>query len=180
MRISRTKSSTKVAEPTTSRRNQRLGRAGGVALRVALGAMLACGTIFSLALAADQFGAATVKGFQSPLEFFDPPNELKMKSYLEGAEARPGANGTILIRDARLKTFHENGSNDMTVTAPECIFDSRQHTVNSAGHFKYEGADDKLTMEGVGFYWSQTNSYLIISNQQRTKVSGPLTNSFSP
>ena len=153
------------------------GRARGIAFGIAL----ACGMVLSLALAADQkFGNATVKGFQAPLEYFDPPHELQMKSFLEGAEAQPGANGTILIRDARLKTFHENGSNDMTVLAPQCIFDSRQHTVNSAGQFKYQGEDDKLMMEGVGFYWSQTNSFLIISNQQRTSISSQMTNSFSP
>jgi hypothetical protein len=41
-------------------------------------------------------------------------------------------------------------------------------------------SDDKLLLEGVGFFWQQTNSVLDISNQVHTTVRGSLTNSFTP
>lgn len=103
-----------------------------------------------------------------------------MKSFLEGAEAEPQSDGLILIRDARLQTFHEDGSREMTVTTPHCLFDSRLQTVSSAGPLQVQSSDDKLLLEGEGFFWQPTNSDLIISNRVRTTVRGPLTNSFTP
>jgi hypothetical protein len=137
--------------------------------------------VFCMAVAADQKPVgSTVKGFQAPLEYFDPPHELQMKSYLEGSEAEPAADGMILIRDAKLQTFTETGAHEMTVKAPQCIFDSRQHTVSSAGPLQVQTYDNKLLLQGVGFFWQETNSDLIISNQVRTTITGPLTNSFTP
>jgi hypothetical protein len=149
--------------------------AGKVALLAAI-----C-LLVGLAVAAGQKPAAsTVRGFQAPLEYFEAPHELQVKSFLEGTEAEPGADGVILIRNAKLQTFREDGGKEMTVKAPECIFDSRQHTVSSAGPLRVQTSDDKLLLEGVGFFWQQTNSDLIISNQVRTTVRGSLTNTFIP
>lgn len=135
--------------------------------------------VFWLVAAADKTPpASTVKGFQAPLEYFDPPHELQMKSYLEGSEAEPGADGVILIRNAKLQTFHEDGAKEMTVKAPQCVFDSRQHTVSSAGPLQMQTSN--VLVEGVGFFWQQTNSDLMISNQQSTTVSGQMTNTFTP
>jgi hypothetical protein len=148
--------------------------AGGVMLLAAF-CFLLC-----LAAGADEKPAGnTIKGFQAPLEYFDPPHELQMKSYLEGSEAQPITNGLILIRKAKLKTFHEDGTVEMTVMAPECVFDSRQQTVNSAGPLQVQTSDNKLLLEGTGFFWWQTNSDLMISNQVRTTITGTLTNTFS-
>ena len=122
----------------------------------------------------------TIKNFRAPLEYFDPPHELQMKSFLEGAEAEPQSDGLILIRDAKLQTFHENGSNEMTVVTPLCTFDSKSQTVSSAGPLQVQSSDEKLLLEGQGFFWQATNSDLIISNRVHTTVRGPLTNSFTP
>jgi len=123
---------------------------------------------------------STVRGFRAPLEYFDPPNELQVKSFLEGAEAEPGPNGVVSIRDAKLFTYNEDGSKEMVVTAPQCTYDSRQYIVSSAGPLQVQKLDDNIQVQGVGFYWLQTNSYLRISNQQQTTVYGRLTNTFSP
>ena len=137
--------------------------------------------LFSFLLAADKAGpASTIKGFRAPLEYFEAPHELQMKTFLEGTEAEPAANGTILIRGAKLQTFHEDGSVEMTVRAPQCIFDSREQTVSSAGPLQVQTSDEKLVLEGEGFFWRQTNSDLIISNRVKTTVSGTMTNSFVP
>jgi len=122
----------------------------------------------------------TIKRFRAPLRYFDPPHELQMQSFLEGAEAEPQSDGLILIRDAKLQTFHEDGTRDMTVTAPHCLFDSKEQTVSDAGPLQVQTSDEKLLLEGQGFFWRQTNSDLIISNRVSTTIRGPLTNSFAP
>jgi len=122
--------------------------------------------------------ASTVRGFQAPLEYFDPPHELQMKSFLEGAQADPGADGVIIIQDAKLQTYREDGTKEMLVKAPQCIFDSRRYTVSSAGPFQMQTSN--VMVQGVGFFWKQTNSELLISNQQVTTVTGQMTNSFTP
>ena len=161
--------------PTERAENKERGAKGKLALLVAF-----C-FLFCLAMGADQKPAAnTVTGFRAPLEYFDPPHELQMKTFLEGSEAEPGANGVIFIKDAKLQTFHEDGTQEMLVKAPQCAFDSRQHTVSSAGPLQVQTSDDKLLLEGVGFFWQQTNSVLDISNEVHTTVRGSLTNSFTP
>src|SRR5579871_1005709 len=107
-----------------------------------------CG-LFCLAIASAQnAGNASIKRFKAPLEYFDPPFELQVKSYLEGAEAEPQGGGLILLRDAKLQTFQTNGAPEMTITAPQCFFNMNDQTVNSAGPFQMRTSDDALLQEG--------------------------------
>ena len=159
------------------------GRAArGVAVCVlGAGFSLALGLVF----AADSQPGNSVKGFKAPLEYFDPPHELQVKSYLEGAESEFLSDGMIGIKKAELHTYHEDGTVEMIVHAPQCIYDTARKTVSSAGALQVQTWDDNnkraLHLEGTnGFYWQQTNSFLIVSNQQSTIISGPLTNSFNP
>ena len=138
--------------------------------------------MFGLAIAADQPPGSTVTGFKAPLDYFEPPHELQMRSYLEGSKSEMGANGA-LIWDAKLQTFHEDGTREMIVTAPQCLYDYSKHIVNSTGALQVQTWDDQnkhaLNLRGSnGFYWQQTNSLLIVSNKQSTIISGSLTNSF--
>jgi hypothetical protein len=142
-------------------------------------AAIFCG-LFCLAIASAQSSANnTIKRFRAPLEYFEPPHELQVKSLLEGSEAEPEPDGLILIHDARLQTFQTNGTMEMTITAPQCVFDSKDQTVNSSGPFKMRMSDDSLLQEGVGFFWVKTNSDLIISNSVHTTVNSR-TNSLVP
>lgn len=137
--------------------------------------------LFCLAIASAQSaGNDTIKKFKAPLEYFDPPYELQVKSYLEGAEAEPQGDGLILLRDAKLQTFQTNGTPEMTVTTPKCIFNMKDQTVNSAGPFQMWTSDNALLQEGVGFFWEKTNSEFIISNSVQTTVRGRMTNSLVP
>jgi len=168
----------------------RTRRKAAMAARVAscaavLAAACACVLVFSRAFAADQAVSNSVKGFKAPLKFFEPPHELQMQSYLEGSESEMGPNGTVIIHDAKLQTFHEDGSREMIVNAPQCLYDYNSHIVRSDGPLKVQTWDDNnkraLQLQGSnGFYWQETNSLLIVSNQQKTTISGPLTNSFNP
>jgi hypothetical protein len=161
-------------------RTERDTKKNSKATRLLAGGLVGC-FVFCLAVALAQTPPNnTIKNFRAPLEYFDPPHELQMKSFLEGAEAEPQSDGLILIRDAKLQTFHENGSNEMTVITPLCTFDSKSQTVSSAGPLQVQSSDEKLLLEGQGFFWQATNSDLIISNRVHTTVRGPLTNSFTP
>jgi hypothetical protein len=139
---------------------------------------------FHFAIAADPQAGNSAKGFKAPLDYFPPPHELQVQSFLEGAESEM-INGMIVIRVARLQTFHEDGTREMVVNAPQCFYDYNKHVVNSTGALQVQTWDDQhkraLRLQGEnGFYWQQTNSILIISNKQSTIISGPLTNSFIP
>ncbi|HWC58232.1 MAG TPA: hypothetical protein VHC44_00960 [Verrucomicrobiae bacterium] len=136
----------------------------------------------SLALAADQQVGNSVKGFKAPLEYFDPPHELQVKSYLEGSQSEFLSGGMIGLRNAKLLTYHEDGSVEMIARAPECIYDTRQRTVSSTGQLQVQTLDSGLSVwhEGVGFRWLQTNSDLTISNQVTTIITGTPTNLFTP
>lgn len=138
-------------------------------------------TLLCLAIASAQgSGNGTIKKFKAPLEYFDPPYELQVKTYLEGTEAVPQGDGLILIREAKLQMFQTNGAPEMVVTAPQCFFNMKDQTVNSAGPFRMQSSDDALLQQGVGFYWEKTNSEFIISNRVQTTVKGRMTNSFVP
>jgi hypothetical protein len=129
-----------------------------------------CSALLCLAIAkAQSAGNATIKKFKA-LEYFEPPHELQVKSYLEGAEAEPKGDGLILLRDAKLQTYKEDGAPEMTITTPQCLFNRNNRTVNSAGPFHMRTSDDALFQEGVGFFWQRTNSEFIISNRVQTTV----------
>jgi hypothetical protein len=160
--------------PTERAENKKSRAKGKLALPVAF-----C-FLFCMAAADDQKPSAnTFTGFKAPLEYYDPPHELQVKSYLEGAAAEQLPGGLFLIRDAKLQTFQENGKRDVTMQAPQCIFDRQQKTINSAGPLQVQASDDDWLIAGVGFSWTQTNSQLFISNQVSTTIRGPMTNTFS-
>lgn len=166
-----------------NRKNTQVARLASAV--VVLAVVCAVGLVFSLAFAADQPAANSVKGFKAPLEYFDAPHELQMRSYLEGSQSEMGPNGTVILHDAKLKTFNEDGSTEMIVDAPQCVYDYTKHVVTSTGALQVQtwDANNKrsLQLQGSnGFYWQQTNSYLIVSNRQITTISGQLTNSFNP
>jgi hypothetical protein len=138
---------------------------------------------FGLAIAADQPGNSA-KGFRAPLDYFPPPHELQVQSFLESAQSE-AVNGGIVLREAKLQTFHEDGTKEMIVNAPQCFYDYNRHVVSSTGSLQVQTWDDKekraLHLRGEnGFCWQQTNSLLIVSNKQSTIISGALTNSFTP
>ncbi len=112
-----------------------------------------------------------VKNFSVSPDYYDPPQQAQAKSLLQGAEAVPMAGGQqVQITQARLRTFREDGAEEMLVVAPECLYESRSRSVRSAGPLEVQTADGKFSLQGEGFSWQQTNSTLVISNQVRTRV----------
>jgi len=165
----------------------RINRELASALRLAPGIFflaLICAFACRLAFAADPAAGRPAKGIRAPIDYYPPPS-VQVRSFLEASESEMGSNGTTILRDAKLQTFREDGSKEMIVSAPRCLYDYVKGIVNSSGPLQVQTWDEDnkhpIELQGSnGFCWQQTNSVLIISNQQITTISGPLTNSFTP
>jgi len=125
--------------------------------------------------------AAMFAGAQSPLmfgkvsdfkvpEYFDPPNHKQMKTFLRGAVAEPDANGQIHITQLKLETFHEDGSREMIVEAPQCTYDYTNRVASSSGPIEATSGDGRLHIQGTGFMLGITNKSLTISNNVHTVI----------
>jgi hypothetical protein len=132
---------------------------------------LAAGAVWLAAVAfglrAQQSGHAT--DFTTT-EYYEPPHHQQVKSILSGAEAQPQPGGLLIIKRLKLQTFDPDGKPQIIVTAPECIYDTLGATAHSAGPLQLENGDGKFHVEGEGFLWRQTNNFLTISNNVRTRV----------
>jgi len=110
----------------------------------------------------------------SSVEYYDPPNQMQIKSRLAGAEAIPQPDGLVLVRQLKLETFATNGQPQYVVEAPECLYDQFKNTANSAGPLVVRQADGKVRLDGVGFWWQGNADFLTISNQVVTQIeTGP-------
>lgn len=128
--------------------------------------LLAVGMILLFALPnglPQQTGVHHASDFTS-IEYFEPPQQQQMKSRLSGAEAQPQAGGLLVIKQLKLETFDASGKPEMIVNAPECVYDTFQHTASSAGHLEAQSGDGRYRVEGDGFLWRQNDSFLTISN----------------
>jgi lipopolysaccharide export system protein LptA len=101
-------------------------------------------------------------------EYYGPPNQTRMRWFLEGARVQTLPNDQWLITEPRLQSFNVQGERTMGMQAPQCLVDRRRGTVSSSGPMQAQLADGKFSISGEGFQWRQTNSDLIISNNVRT------------
>ena len=88
-----------------------------------------------------------------------------LPSLLECGQAQRQSDGRYLVTGAKYQTFHEDGKGELTVEAPQCIYDSGQRSISSPGPLHVSTADGKFAIEGEGFLWQQTNSMLLVSNR---------------
>ena len=98
------------------------------------------------------------------------PDQKHVKTILSGAQAVPLTGGRLIIKQLELKEFNADGKLECVVTAPECIYDTKASTATSAGALQLQNGDGKFVVAGEGFLWRQTNSFLTISNQVRTRI----------
>jgi len=105
-------------------------------------------------------------------EYYEAPYQQQVKSILSGAEVvhRPGQ--PDLIRHFKLQTFNLDGQINLVVTGPECIYDEKACAASSAGPLQVQNGDGTFRVDGEGFLWRQTNSWLTISNRVRTRIEG--------
>jgi hypothetical protein len=136
------------------------------------------GLLFAVApgVRAQQNGVQHANNFTTT-EYYEPPHQQQIKSILSGAEALPQPGGLLIIKQLKLKVFDLDGNLKIIVTAPECIYDTMGGTASSAGPLQLQNGDGKFRVEGEGFLWRQTNSFLTISNNVRTVIeNGAITN----
>jgi len=126
----------------------------------------------ALGLQGQPLNFGRVKDFMVP-DYFDPPHENQLRSRLNGTEAQPLPGGRFLIKQIKLESFRLDGFCEFRVTAPECIYDHTRREASSAREVHLESGDGQLVVDGRGFLWQQTNSLVVISNDQRTIIRPP-------
>jgi len=107
---------------------------------------------------------------------YPSPNYKQMQYIVTGVEGRPQPDKTFLLTGLKLRTFKINGDLEMTVDAPECIFNDKARSAQSAGKLTLESGDGKLRVEGIGFGCQLDNNLLIISNDVKAIIVRPNTN----
>jgi hypothetical protein len=133
--------------------------------------MLVCALIF----------AAVPNGFAQPVgvggandftsvEYFDAPHAQQVRSRLSGAQGLPQPGGLFVIKQFKLEMFTEDGKPEWIVTAPECVYNSKNYTANSAGPLQLQTGDGKVRIDGDGFLWRQNDYFLTISNNVQTVI----------
>ena len=103
-------------------------------------------------------------------EYFDPPNETHLRFLLEGASAQLQPGGLTFLTQAKIQNFRLSGESEIAVEAPQCVYDSSNHLINSSGPMRAQTSDGKFLIEGEGFLWQQTNTSLTISNRVHTII----------
>jgi hypothetical protein len=102
------------------------------------------------------------------VEYYPAPNQQQVKSRLSGAEAQPLPGGLLAIKQLKLETFGADGRSEIVVQAPECLYDQLGGTASSSGRLQVQYQEGKIRVEGEGFLWRQTDSFLTISNRIST------------
>ncbi|MSU56619.1 MAG: hypothetical protein EXS35_00285 [Pedosphaera sp.] len=117
------------------------------------------------------FTIGTASDFSTSI-YYDPPLQDKLKATVIAAEAEQKTDGLFLLKKLKLDAFRETGERELTVEAPECLFDSSAQTASSAGAVRVQSGDGRLLLEGVGFLWQQKTEHLTISNKISTVITG--------
>ena len=103
-------------------------------------------------------------------EYFESPNDQKVKMRLSGASASPLPAGKLDITDLKIETFDLTGKTKEIIRAPECVYSTDDGVASSAGHLELETGDGKMRTTGDGFLWQQSDQSLTISNNVHTVV----------
>jgi lipopolysaccharide export system protein LptA len=113
--------------------------------------------------------------------YYDAPYSSLKKMEISGrTDSSALAENGLLIKDFKIDTYrlvtndpaHVTGAPEMTVSAPECLFDRAEAQGSSAGPLTARTADGRFLITGTGYLWKQkgTNATLTISNDVSTTV----------
>lgn len=103
-------------------------------------------------------------------DYYDPPNQSKVRAVVRGAEAIPEGKGRVRLKNLHIESFRENGEAEGIADAPDCIYDHATRTASSGGDIAARTADGRLRFAGTGFLFTLTNKSLIISNNFHTVI----------
>jgi hypothetical protein len=138
-----------------------------------IGAPLAMVLFCVARLHAQQIPAGADATDFSSVEYFDPPHQQQVRSEISGAEAEPIEGGLLRIKQVKLERFEVDGKPQFIVNAPECVYNPMNGEAHSPGEVQMRTGDGELRIDGQGFLWRQSDSYLIISNHVQTIVEKP-------
>ena len=91
-----------------------------------------------------------------------------VRTWLKGASAKPLSitQPTVVnIEQFSVETFRDDGSPDLTGTAPQCTLDAASKVAASGGPLTVKQADGQLNLSGEGFRWDHESGRLTISNK---------------
>lgn len=125
---------------------------------------------------AQQFPAAASSSDFNSVEYYsEPPHQQQIKRWLSGAEAQSLPGGLLLVKQVKIETFNMDGKLQRIAKAPECIYDPVNGLASSDGEVHMQTGDGQLQIDGKGFLWRQSDSFLTISNQVQTVIAKPTT-----
>ncbi len=104
------------------------------------------------------------------VQYFEAPNEQKVKMRVSGAEASPLPETMLAVKQLKLEMFSTNGTPEVVVKAPQCIYSPLTGVASSAGRLELIALGGKLRVEGEGFLWRQAEGSLHISNRVDTTI----------
>lgn len=115
----------------------------------------------------------TVRGFKAPARYPAKPGQPeRVQSMIFGDSATPRLDGRIIIDGLRIELYpnRDRPPTNLIAKAAQCVFDRNTETAFSSNRLQVASGDGRLTIEGTGFLWRQTNASLIISNEVHTLI----------
>lgn len=101
-----------------------------------------------------------------------------LQSISEGTSATPLGKGEIMVTDFETRVLRGGSQNQVQITArtPECRFNVDTLIAYSTNRIQIFSPTTNVFMQGRGFFCSQTNSFIVISNEVETFVRRDVTN----
>ena len=138
------------------------------------------GTILALATGESQAQSNLLAGVKdlhatdfTSEQYFEPPNEQRVKVRLTGASADPLPGGLLAVKHLKIESFNTNSVLQAEIQAPQCTFAPLDGVVSSPGRLEIKSGDGKFRTSGDGFLWRQNDSWLVISNRVQTEIEMP-------
>jgi len=112
-----------------------------------------------------------VQDFVLP-DYYPSSNGVRrLKTRVTGTEARILSNNVFALKQARLESYHEDGTTlEWVAVSPECTVEMKTKLVRGNTNMYFHTADERLFLTGIGFLLQQTNRVLILSNQTFTWI----------
>jgi hypothetical protein len=112
--------------------------------------------------------------------YWDPPNDRQVRVRLSGAEMVPLPNSQFNVKQLAVEQFTTAGKLQAVVEAPQCVYAPFDGVASSPGHLRLRLMDGRITVDGDGFIWRQSDNSLDISNNVSTLVKTGTWKPFTP
>jgi lipopolysaccharide export system protein LptA len=108
-----------------------------------------------------------LKNFKFPDYYPEKANQTNrvLKTLITGAEAWQLPGGQMRIKGLRIESHGEDGHREAEVKASDCVLNYTNKEATGAGHLEVSSAAGFYRIEGDGFSWKTSNSFLFISNR---------------